>query len=279
MRSTAYLVKKYPLWAYFIVAYALSWMIEIPLALSAQGSIQTAIPKSLHYLAGYGPMLSAMIVTGLTEGFPGLKKLWSRMVLWRVKPKWWLAAVSPLGLYLFAGTTLWVFQGVQVDLVSMGEVDFLPPLGLAALPLWILTFGIGEETGWRGFVLPRLQEKRSALSATLILWVLWALWHLPMFFFSYQTSVVPGMLMGLLAGSIMFTWLYNSTGGSVLIAAVWHGLFNATTACATCKDGWAAPVLSTAVMVGSVLVVIWCGPKNLSVNERRKGTVPARSTS
>lgn len=254
----------------------LSWMIEIPLALSTQGLIHMAVPKSLHYLAGYGPMLSAMIVTGLTEGFPGLKKLWSRMVLWRVKPKWWVVAVSPLWLYLLAGTTLWVIQGVQVDLVSMGEVDFLPPLGLAALPLWIITFGIGEETGWRGFALPKLQEKRSALSATLILWVLWALWHLPMFFYSYPTSVIPGMLMGLLAGAIVFTWLYNSTGGSILIAAVWHGLFNATTACAVCKNGWAAPVISSAVMVGAVLVLIWYGPKNLSVNERRRGRVPAR---
>lgn len=99
-------------------------------------------------------------------------------------------------------------------------------LGLAALPLWILTFGIGEETGWRGFALPRLQRGRSALSATIILWVFWALWHLPLFFYSYEASILPGFLIGLLAGAITLTWLYNSTSGTILLVALWHGTFN-----------------------------------------------------
>ena len=65
-----------------------------------------------------------------------------------------------------------------------------------------MTFGLGEETGWRGFALPRLQRGHSALSATLILWALWALWHLPLFFYSYDLSVVPGLTIGLLAGAV-----------------------------------------------------------------------------
>ena len=162
--------------------------------------------------------------------------------------------IAPLGLYLAVAATLWLVQGIPVDIVAMGQVDFLPALGLAALPMWILTFGIGEGTGWRGFALPRLQEGRSALNATIILWAFWALWHLPLFFYSYEVSILPGFLIGLLAGAILFTWLYNSTRGSVLMVALWHGTYNFTTACATCKTGLSAAIISTLVMVWAVAV-------------------------
>jgi membrane protease YdiL (CAAX protease family) len=153
----------------------------------------------------------------------------------------------------------------------MGEVDYLPPLGLVAIPLWILTFGIGEETGWRGFALPRLQKGRSALSATLLLWLSWALWHSPMFFYAYDPFIIPGMLIGLLAGAIIFTWLYNSIGGSVLITAIWHGLFNYTTACTSCKIGLIPAFISTLVMLWAVVVVIRLQPADLV--HKRKQTI------
>ena len=257
-------VNKYPLFSFLFLAYAFSWMVEIPLALKFQGIIHVDIPMSLHYLAGYGPMLSALIVTGWTGGSGGLRNLWGRITRWRVNPGWWLVAFSPLGIYLLVAVILWLIQGEPMGLVSLGEVDFLGPIGMLALPLWILTFGIGEETGWRGFALPRLQKERSAFSATLLLWVFWAFWHLPLFFYSYDSSIIPGMLIGLLAGAITFTWLYNSTGGSVLMTAIWHGLFNTTTACITCKTGVIAAIASTVVMVWAVLVVTIFKPANLS---------------
>ncbi|MDZ7336120.1 MAG: CPBP family intramembrane metalloprotease [candidate division KSB1 bacterium] len=92
--------------------------------------------------------------------------------------------------------------------------------------LWLLTYGIGEETGWRGYALPRLQKNHSALSATVILWVFWALWHLSAFFYLYDPTIVIGFLLGVLAGAIVFTWLYNSTGGSILMVTLLHGVFN-----------------------------------------------------
>ena len=239
-------------------------MVEIPLALEAQGVIQSGIPFATHYLAAYGPMFSALILTWLTGGSQGLRELFGRMTRWRVSPGWWLVAVAPLGLYLVVAAALRLIQGIPVDVVAMGQVDFLPALGLAALPMWILTFGIGEETGWRGFALPRLQEDRSALHATFILWVFWALWHLPLFFYSYDVSILPGFLIGLLAGAIVFTWLYNSTDGSVLMTAVWHGAFNFTTACIVCKTGVIAAIVSTLVMVWAVFIVLLLKPASLA---------------
>ena len=256
--------KKHPLLAFFGLAYALSWVVEIPLALRAQGVIQADIPFALHYLAAYGPMLSALIVTGLTGGSRGLRELLGRMTKWKLSPGWWLVAVAPLGLYLLVAIALWLIQRKPIDLVTMGQVDFLPALGMAAMPVWILTFGIGEETGWRGFALPRLQEGRSALHATIILWAFWALWHLPLFFYSYEVSVLPGFLIGLLAGAIVFTWLYDSTCGSILMVALWHGTFNFTTACVTCKTSLNAAVISTLVMVWAVVVVLHFKPTSLS---------------
>lgn len=269
MNTLANWIRKNVLLAYFILAYAFSWTISIPLALRAQGIIRVKIPYSLHYLTAYGPMLSALIVTGVTRGANGLKGLWGQMTRWRVKAGWWLAAIFPMGIYLVVGIAMWAIQGKRMSLAVMGQVDHLPPLGLVAIFLWVLTFGIGEEIGWRGFALPRLQKKHSALSATLILWLFWAFWHLPMFFYTYDPSIISGMLIGLMAGSITFTWLYNGTSGSILIVAIWHGLFDYTTACSSCQTGLIAAVISTLVMIWAVVVVILFKPVHLSRSERQ----------
>jgi membrane protease YdiL (CAAX protease family) len=148
------------------------------------------------------------------------------MFKWRVRPVWWLVALAPLVLYTLLAIVLRFIQGQWPDLAALGQIDFLPNLGGGALLVWFLTFGLGEETGWRGFALPRLQKGRSALAATAILWILWALWHLPLFFYLYDATILVGFLLGLLSGAIVFTWLYNSSGGSVLLVAVWHAAFN-----------------------------------------------------
>jgi membrane protease YdiL (CAAX protease family) len=250
--------------AFFVLAYGLSWAVEIPLALRAQGLISVPIPWSLHYLAAYGPLLAAIIVTGINSGRDGLRELFGRVFKWRVRPVWWLVALAPLVLYALLAVSLRFAQGQWPNLAALGQIDFLPNLGVGALFVWFLTFGLGEETGWRGFALPRLQRGRTALSATVILWVFWALWHLPLFFYLYDATVIVGLLVGLLAGAITFTWLYNSTGGSVLLVAVWHAAFNFVTGCVACKTGVAAAVVSTLVMVWAVVVVVWFKPATLA---------------
>lgn len=94
---------------------------------------------------------------------------------------------------------------------------------VVGLLLSSVAYGFGEETGWRGFALPGLQRDRSALSATLILTAFWALWHAPFFFYRYEFGLgqIVGFFLGLLAGAIWLTCLYNATGGSVLMVAIW----------------------------------------------------------
>lgn len=262
--GTSSRMRNHSLVGFVVLAYAISWAVEIPLALRARGLLDVSIPFSAHYLAAYGPMVSAIALTWFAEGGDGLRELFGRMFKWRVRPAWWLVALAPLVLYALVAIVLRFIQGHWPDVGALGQIDFLPNLGLGALLLWILTFGFGEETGWRGHALPRLQRGRSALSATVILWVFWALWHLPMFFYLYDVTIVVGFLLGLLAGAITFTWLYNSTGGSILLVAVWHGAFNFTTGCVTCKTSATAAVLSTVVMVWAVVVVVGFKPATLS---------------
>jgi membrane protease YdiL (CAAX protease family) len=247
---------------FFILAFVISWTIAIPLALAHQEIISPILPQWAHYLVAFGPMISAMIVTGLNQGSSGLKDLFRCMFMWKVCPKWWLIAFSPLlvgGVIIF---TLNRIAGSQIGLAELGAVNYLPPLGITALLLWILTFGMGEETGWRGFALPRLQKNRSALAATIILTVFWALWHIPQFFYVFEPAMVVGWLIGLFAGSVILTWLYNSTNDSILMAAIWHGCFNFLTA-SSMDIGLLPAVLSLIVIISAAAVMLRYKPKYL----------------
>jgi membrane protease YdiL (CAAX protease family) len=248
--------------AYFILAYAISWSIGVPLALAHQGIIPAILPQWTHYLVAFGPMLSAIIVTWISQGLPGLKDLGGRITRWSC-PKWWIISSSPLIIGFVIIKILNRFSGSEISISNLGEVNFLPPLaGWGALLLWVFTFGLGEETGWRGFALPRLQKGRSSLAATMILAALWALWHLPQFFYVFEPSMAIGWLIGLFAGAVVLTWLYNSATDSILIVAIWHGCFNFMTA-STANMGILPAVLSTIVILWAVLVIVQTKPKNL----------------
>jgi membrane protease YdiL (CAAX protease family) len=104
--------------------------------------------------------------------------------------------------------------------------------------LWVVLTvwnGFGEETGWRGFAVPRLAQRYGPLPGTLLVALAWAGWHVPMFFLldtyrSLGLAILPGFVFGLAAGAVLLTWLYHRTGGSILAVAVWHGTFNLSTA-------------------------------------------------
>lgn len=248
---------------YFLLAYCFSWCVFVPLALQGQG-ILNGIPDWLHLFAAYGPLLAAFITALAFEGAEGVRRLVSQMTRWRIGWGWWLVALgSPL--LLFAGATLLSnLFGNPAGLAAFGRVDELSGLGgLAGWALWILTFGLGEEMGWRGFALPRLQRRYNARTATLILGLLWAAWHAPTFFYNYELSPfsVLAFTVSILSGALLLTWLYNSTGGSVLATAVWHGTFNAATAGA---EGAVAAIVTATVILAVILIGRRYGAESLS---------------
>ena len=253
-------IRRHPLSAYFFVAYAVSWSIAVPLALQAQGVITTRFPLALHYLTAFGPAAAAIAIGRLLRSPVGPDGR-SRSQLFGRSFGWWtVGLVSPLFLFVLARMAAALLGQPVPTWRSLGHVSFLPDLGLAAWGLWFLTSGCGEEAGWRGFALPRLQRTHSAMTSSLLLGIGWAGWHLPAFFYIPGYSAIglrmlPGFFLGLLAGAIVLTWLYNSSRGSVLAAALWHASFNFVTASPD-AGGLVAAIASTLVMVWAV-VIAW----------------------
>lgn len=268
------LLRRHPLILYSGLAYALTWAIAGPLALAAQGLFNLHLPQSIHYVAQVGPAVAAVIATALTSGRTGLHQLARRVVRWRVGRTWlFISLGSPILLFAVAAAVARIVDGTWINLLDLGTVNFLPSLGPAALLLWFVSNGLGEETGWRGFALPRLQERHHVLTATLILAVFWALWHLPAFFYvpTYRemgARGAPGFFFGIVSGAILFTWIYNSTGGSILMVACWHALFNFFTASAA-GHGTVATVFSIEIMIWAVALVIVDRPTNLATRPRQ----------
>lgn len=268
-------IKKYSLVAYFILAYGVTWIIEIPLALSVQGVIQVQIPMKIHYLGAFGPMIAALIMLSLTEGWAGIRRLLSRWFKWRVEVRYYAFAIlGPIAFFFLAVLIDRVVRGSWPDLSLLGEADYLPYVGpLGALLVWLLTYGLGEETGWRGYALPHLQRRHSAANSTLILAVLWAFWHLPAFF--YRDTYIemgflgfPVFLVSITFATMVFTWLYNSTRGSLLLVILFHAFFNWLTV-SEAGGSSVGIIMSAPVILWAIFVVRRYGPENAAPIDRQ----------
>lgn len=253
------LLSRHALALFFILAFLISWLIEFLLIAAWNGWYGISIPMSLHYLASFGPMLSAFLVTGLADGRRGLTELWLRITRWKARRN--LAAfslLSPFAFYLLGILVNFILTKEWPAPSQIGQVNYLPNLGAGAILLWLITFGFGEEIGWRGFALPRLQKNHTALTSSIILGLIWIVWHIPAFFYNETyTGMGPilliGMSIGILLGSVMLTWLYNSTDGSIFFVAVWHGLFDFFSASQS-NGPWVAPVISFCIIFLSVRI-------------------------
>jgi CAAX protease family protein len=204
------LVRKHPLIAFFVLAYLLTWWIYPLLKFS----------PLLGIFGLFGPALAAIVVAAWTEGKAGVKALLSRVVRWRVGIPWYVIA---LGL----PTVLSLATAALAYLI--GESGFIRVGALAPIELALFVLVVGEELGWRGYALPRLLEKRSPLVASLILGVLWGVWHLPTFLVSgtpqYGLPLTAFVLLTI-EYSILMTWVFLHSVGSVLVATLFHGAIN-----------------------------------------------------
>jgi uncharacterized protein len=258
---------KYPILFFFLLSYAISWSIWSPLLLAKQGLISYQPPQYLHLLGSLGPAFAALIMTRVCNGSVGLRDLLRRMFAWRVASRWYAIACLPLLLFFVAvlctGWNNWEPQSFG----RSTEYPELPALlyGIAS----ILFYGWGEETGWRGFALPHLQTHQSALKATIILSLGWALWHLPLFGFipGFARMGIAGILgwyFSLLTGAIILTWLTNSTRGSILIAAIFHGIMDIVFVSPASPS--IANVLGALITVWGIAVLFFAKPKYLSTS-------------
>jgi len=199
-------VKQRPLAMFLVLAFLLSWW-TWPLSV-------LGLP-----LFPPGPFLAAIVVLAITVGKRGVTDLLRGMVQWRVPPRWY-ALVFGLPLALVGAA---VGLNVLLGAAAPSAAELIGQSRLLLLfPLLLLIPGAGgawSEPGWRGYALPRLLGGRSALLASLVLGVVVALWHLPLILTGRQPL---GDLPWLVVWSVMFTWIFKGTGGSVAIAMLFH---------------------------------------------------------
>jgi membrane protease YdiL (CAAX protease family) len=168
-------VRRHPLITFFVLTYALTWAIESPLVFLTD-SVTGTQGLVLVILASNVPSVVAIVLTAIVFGRRALRKLLGRLLIWRVNPLWYLVVI--LGPVALTGAVVGLNALMGGPSLSLG----MPLLG-AAIFLGFSIFpggALGEEIGWRGYALPRLQARRSALSASLMLAPIWALWHLPL---------------------------------------------------------------------------------------------------
>ena len=263
MQQISALVKRHPLTTFFILAYALSWWAWILYALGL-------FPNPI---ASFGPFLAAIVVLALTEGKAGLLGLFRRMVRWRIPPGWYVVALLLPAVLAAAATVLNVLLGAEPP--SAAELNGWTGL-FAIFAIVLVVPGLGgawEEPGWRGYALPRLQSRRSALVASLILGALIAGWHLPLM---VAGQVAYSDIVLIFAGTIVYNWVFNNARGSVLIIMVMHAANNTIsgsffspmfTGADSVRQSWMLALVWTVV---AILVILISGPEHLSRKYRKQ---------
>lgn len=249
-------IKRHPLVAYFVLAYALAWML-IPLVVS--------VSVAFGLLALFGPTIAAISVTGVVEGRSGVKQLLRRAVQGRVALKWIAVAV---GLPLLLSATV-----VVLNAALLGKPVAIVTNQAPVLTLILGLLVVGEEIGWRGFALPRLQTRFNSLTSSLILGCLWAVWHLPNSFIpglDHYLTAFPVFLVWVVSMAVLFTWLANRTRGSVWIAWLFHAAINVSLGFLFIGDNLRQWGLSAVVFAVAALIIVMVTGSNLS----RKTTGP-----
>ncbi|HEX2980844.1 MAG TPA: type II CAAX endopeptidase family protein [Anaerolineaceae bacterium] len=220
-------LSRHPPVAFAVLAYAFSWLLWWAAEAGGTSSL------FLEWLGGFGPALAAILLTGLLEGREALRLLLMRVFAWRFHPLLYLAALTVpiigtlllIALYALASGDSSALELVGPWLVNLARVS---PVLLLTLALgWIVV--TGEEIGWRGYLLPRLQARHSDLVASLLVGLVWGLWHLPELWPlnpGRDPVTLPLFLADIVLISVIYTWLHVGSHGSILLVSLFHGVYD-----------------------------------------------------
>jgi len=248
-------IKKDPLIAFFVFTFVISWASWISIYVVPMPRLLALV---LDQVGLSGPLISSVTVTGVLHGGSGVRRFLGRIFQWRVGIQWYLfvlfsaavLAVAAGGLYVLVGGTApaVVFTGGFGSLIS----------------------GVLEEYGWRGFALPRLQKQYSPLKASILIGFIWVLWHLPIM--PVELPLLAVYLLEVMAISILFTWVYNHTGGSMLFPVLYHAAYDITLT--AFKIPTKLPLLLIYVLLNWILVgIVAAGSGLRGKDEERKDEV------
>jgi membrane protease YdiL (CAAX protease family) len=247
--------------SFFVLAFALTWLLQVP-AVAAKWGFLPGGPEPYLPLAALGvlgPAIAASVLTAREGGRPALRALYARLLLWRVPLRYYLVGLVVPGLCLSA--LLWLLRLAGRE----GPIAYFP-----SMPRLIagVVIAFGEEIGWRGYALPRLTQRFGAFAASGLIGVMWTLWHIPMFLGAgVPLSLLVVMLLFFTGGSLLFTWIYQGTSGSLLLAVCAHvgaHLDNSHAA----LPGDALPVVVHAIVYAALGLALMRPPRPLPVDGR-----------
>lgn len=234
--KTGNLLARFPLASYVLLAYGGTWLVWSIFILSQEGSGLLAFHSPISFMTAIsigtfsGPALAACVMSYAGGGWTEVRRLFGRLVLWRVPLRWYLFALVGVPLIITLGTI--VVPGVwasrqPMDLVA-ALLEYVP---FFIYPALLVGGPLGEEIGWRGYALPRLQAKYGPLAASLLLGVIWTFWHWPIWISGQWTqptlaniSLYAGWLTAM---SVIMMWVFNHTSASILVAVLLHASMDA----------------------------------------------------
>lgn len=239
---------------FFAVALAFTLLLQLPAALAQLGLLPGGVQSYMGPLAlgMFGPLLAALLAARRESGRDGVRALLRSMRRIDAPLGWYAVALLMCLVVHIAGTALYRALG------GGDEVRFLYLPENAQHWVSLVMVPLVEEPGWRGFALPRLLRAYSPLSASLRLGLLWALWHVAMF-------VVQGMgpaafalaLLNIVAGSVLFSWLYARSSGSLTVAIAAHAGAHLNNPTRSMQDSLTPfAVYTAAVCVTALLLVL-----------------------
>jgi len=261
---------------FFLIAFGFTWLFWIPEALAMRGFLGSSIIVdfllSPNNPAALGPFVSAFLLTWWNERGRGVIRLLKRGVDYGFPRVWWVPTI-----FIFP-----LICGGALLLVILGG-ERIPDLMWASNPSLIVTFffsvllfqgPLQEEFGWRGYALGRLQTRFNAINSSIILGLVWGAWHLPYFWIGeevvYTYTFLPQVFSTILV-SILFTWLYNNTAGSILVALVFHTMLNYSMQMFPALETEVGALFYLVFSIATVVAVlaIW-GPRRMVRGEKRK---------
>jgi membrane protease YdiL (CAAX protease family) len=206
------------------VTFLITTTVYLPQLAKDLGLISVTLPPraGLNVVGTLSPGIATLLISLYDDGVDGVRGIFGGLAAWRFGLGWWVVtlAIPPVFFAVLAGAVIILGQNFSPEpLRILSEFG----AGFVLLILIAIVLSAGEEIGWRGHLLPLLQERLSALSASLVLGVVWAVWHLPVFYGAgIEGWVLAVRLLSIPAGAVMYTWLFNNTGGSVLAVTLFH---------------------------------------------------------
>jgi len=228
--------------------------------------------RDVYVAVGYlGPSIVGLMLVFALGGGDGVLRMLTRMLPGDVHPFWFVFA-------LFGGLVIGV-PGILVSLYIgdggvLADASTLYQIVVSFASIFVFSY-LGEEIGWRGFALPRMQRDAVAVVAGLVVGVLWGVWYLPLWYMPgsiYQSIPLPIFFVEVVGVSVLCTWLYNNTGGNLLVTSLFHAASFSVLGLIPiiCVGAGLLPMLASAgVLWGLVgVIVVIYGPTYLSRDEK-----------